>query len=367
MPTFAELVFKDLKCTNCGAVLIFKPGAQKLVCEYCGANNDIPVANEVIEEIDYNAFVQECYDSEDMQTVLLAHCDACGAETTLPPNVTATSCPFCSSSLVVKGATTSQIIKPKGILPFKIEQQDASQRFSKWLRSLWFAPSDLLRYASQADRLVGIYIPYWTYDSHTTSNYSGQRGDNYTDYVNQPVMVNGKTEMRQVAIIKTRWSPASGQVRVFFDDVLVLACTSLPAPIVNALEPFDLKNLAPFNEQYLSGFRAERYHVNIEDGLEQAKQKMDVAIRRAVCTQIGGDHQQIDHLHTTFYSITFKHILLPIWISSYRYGGKVYRFVINGRTGAVRGERPISAIKVTLFVLFILAIVAIMVFLSNQN
>ncbi|MBK7467765.1 MAG: hypothetical protein IPJ43_13735 [Saprospiraceae bacterium] len=152
---------------------------------------------------------------------------------------------------------------------------------------------------------------------------------------------------------------------MFFDDVLVVACSSLPTQYVDALEPFDLQNIQPFNEKYLSGFRAERYQVDVKNGLELAKKKMDVAIRRAICGQIGGNRQEITSLHSNFYSITFKHILLPIWISSYRYNNKVYRFVINGRTGVVRGERPVSVIKVVLFILTLLAIFALIAYFTS--
>jgi len=366
-PEIAQLVFKELKCTNCGALLVFKPGTNSLVCEYCGANNEIPVTAQPPEEIDYDAFIRDCYDTEDMQTVLLAHCESCGAETTLPPNVTASDCPFCGSNLVVKGASTSQIVKPKGVLPFKIDRNNALQLFNNWLRSLWFAPNNLVRFALQEEKLIGIYIPYWTYDSQTNSRYTGMRGINYTDYVMQPVTVNGKTTVRQVPVTKIRWTPVGGAVNVAFDDILVVACTSLPKGYVETLEPFDLQNLLPFDEKYLSGFRAERYQVDVKSGLVTAKQKMDVAIRRAVCTQIGGDHQQINTLHSEFYSITFKHVLLPIWISSYRYRNKVYRFVINGRTGKVRGERPVSVVKVVLFTLLIVMIIVLIAVATGAN
>lgn len=366
-PETAQLVFKELKCVNCGALLVFKPGTNSLICEHCGTNNEIPVSNEILEEIDYDAFIRDCYDTEDKQTILIAHCDSCGAETSLPPNVTATDCPFCGSNLVVKGATSSQIVKPKGVLPFKIDKQQAQASFAKWLKSLWFAPSNLVAYAAQEEKLTGIYIPYWTYDSQTNSQYTGMRGVNFTEYITQPVQVNGKTTFKKVPVTKIIWTPVSGSVGVNFDDILVLACTSLPANYVDALEPFDLQNLQPFNEKYLSGFRAERYQVDVKSGLLTAKQKMDISIRRAICAQIGGDHQQINSLHSDYYSITFKHILLPIWISSYQYRGKIYRFVINGRTGVVRGERPLSRVKIILFSLFIAALIAFIFYVTGNN
>ncbi len=100
----------------------------------------------------------------------------------------------------------------------------------------------------------------------------------------------------------------------------------------------------------MSGFQAEAYQVDLGDGFAQARQEMDGPIREAVAADIGGDHQRIATIRTQFDGITFKHILLPVWISAYRYGDRTYRFLINGATGEVQGERPWSAAKIALTV-----------------
>ena len=141
---------------------------------------------------------------------------------------------------------------------------------------------------------------------------------------------------------------SSGHVDNLFDDVLVVASKSLPREYVEKLEPWELQNLVPFNESYLSGFKTESYQIDLKEGFDDAKIKMDERIRAAVCSDIGGDHQRIHTLNTIYNNITFKHILLPIWISAYQYKEKVYRFLINGLTGEVQGERPYSWIKISL-------------------
>jgi hypothetical protein len=113
----------------------------------------------------------------------------------------------------------------------------------------------------------------------------------------------------------------------------------------------------PFNESYLSGFKTESYQINLKDGFGYAKVRMDEAINSSVCKDIGGDHQRIFSLKTVYNDIKFKHILLPIWISAYMYKNKVYRFLINGRTGEVKGERPYSWTKITLAILGALALI----------
>lgn len=205
-----------------------------------------------------------------------------------------------------------------------------------WLGSLWFAPNGLQDYARKGRKMQGVYVPYWTFDADTKSAYSGERGTVY--YETQTVMRNGKAERVQVA--KIRWRRVQGRVARFFDDVLVLASTSLPKTYTDNLEPWDLPALVPYSPQYLAGFRAEGYAVDLEQGYEEARQKMARQIERDVRFDIGGDQQRIHALDTDISDVTFKHILLPVWLAAYKYRGKTYRFVVNGRTGRVQGERP---------------------------
>ena len=148
-----------------------------------------------------------------------------------------------------------------------------------------------------------------------------------------------------------------------FDDVLVNASKSLPEKLANELEPWDLHELKAFNEQFLTGFVTEQYQIDVKEGFEKAKVRMESVIRGTVNKSIGGDVQQITSLNTTYNDITFKHILLPIWLSAFRYSEKVYRFMINGRTGEVQGERPYSWMKITGAILGGLAVIGTAIFL----
>lgn len=347
-------VESKVKCKDCGAILKFHPGQQSLNCEYCGCHNELgdiikPVA---AEEIDFEAFLANAVAAAPTIAQTTVKCGSCGAAATLKPNVTADSCAFCGTALIVKNGTTTNVIAPKYLLPFSIDMKKGLENFKKWLGGLWFAPNDLKRAASN-DKLKGVYLPYWTYDSNTTSHYTGMRGDHY--YVTESYTVNGKTQTRQVQ--KTRWTPASGTVWDKFDDVLVLASNSLPDKYANELEPWDLNNLTAFNEQFLSGFIAEQYQVDVKGGFEKAKKRMDPVIRKTVNSHIGGDVQQITTLNVLYSDTTFKHILLPIWLSAFKYNNKVYRFMVNGRTGEVQGERPYSFWKIFFTVLTGLAVI----------
>lgn len=353
-PELSETNQAEIICSNCAAKLEFEPGTSSLTCPYCGAKNEIEIRDESIDELDFEQFLKEAEVGGDIEEVLTIACNACGAITTLDPNVVSGDCPFCGNKLIVKSESTSKQIKPKSLLPFKIKGKEAQESFKKWLKKLWFAPPGLKKFAAQSEKLAGMYIPYWTYDSDTYSQYRGKRGDDYT--TTETYTDDGETKTRTVT--ETRWTNVSGSLNLFFDDVLVIASKSLPEKKTDKLDPWDLENLIPFDEKFLSGFRTETYRIGLKDGFDVAKIRMDPKIREAINKQIGGDHQRITTLSTKYSNITFKHTLLPIWISAYRFKNKVYRFIVNGRTGKVQGERPWCWWKIALLIIAILGVIA---------
>jgi DNA-directed RNA polymerase subunit RPC12/RpoP len=292
-------------------------------------------------------------------------CTACGAESSLNPNVTAGRCPFCGSPIVTQGHPHRQI-KPRSLLPFHVRRERADAAFKRWLDSLWFAPNDLKKFA-YAGGLKGVYIPYWTYDANTDSHYTGQRGDDYWETQHYTTMVNGKPSRQTRQVRKTRWRSVSGQVFNTFDDILILASHSLPRNYTESLEPWDLQNLVPYADEYLAGFVAESYQMPLDEGFTHAKQVMDEHIAASIRRDIGGDHQRIHSTDTRYDDITFKHVLLPLWISAYRYRDRSFRFLVNARTAEVCGERPYSPWKITLAILAALLLVLIVLFFINQR
>ncbi len=361
-----EKTNQELKCKGCGAVLQFAPGTTNLKCIYCGAENPIETSGAPIEEINYTSFISNEYEKEEKIEVASVKCKSCGAHVTLKPNVTSDDCPYCASSIVVSGGSTSKVLKPKSVLPFKIDRKLASLKFQQWIKRLWFAPNALKKNCSN-EKIDGIYTPYWTYDSNTYSSYTGERGDYYYVTETYTTTENGKTVTKTRQVRKTRWTPASGNVSVSFDDVLIVASNSLPVDFVQKLEPWHLGELLPYDDKYLSGFRTETYQVDVTTGLSAAKQIMANEIYGQVRSDIGGDEQRVHNVNTQYSDISFKHILLPIWISAYRFRAKVYRFLVNGQTGEVQGERPYSGWKIFFTILIAaIIIITIVVLLNNK-
>ncbi len=353
---------REFPCKGCGANVAFSPGAQALKCPYCGREHRIPQAVEEVVELDFRSALAR---QDDLQTVeqIIVGCGGCGAEVVLAPGVTANRCSFCDNPVVAQHERR-QLIQPKALLPFRVPEKDARASFDRWMKSLWFAPADLSKKA-QRDGLDGVYLPFWTFDAETESWYEGERGDHYYVTEQYTVQENGQTVTRTRQVQRTRWWPASGVVWAHFDDVLVPGSHSLPTALVDRLQPWDLPSLVPFDQRYVAGFRAECYQVDLEAAFQRAKQIMAGQIRAACFRDIGGDEQRVHQVRTQHYRVTFKHVLLPLWISAYRYGDRTYRFVINAQTGEVQGDRPYSWFKIGLIVLVIVVVVLIIYTLLN--
>jgi LSD1 subclass zinc finger protein len=352
-------------CTNCGAELKYKPGTTTIKCEYCDTVNEIPQLKTEIEELDFNSYLDKKSESGDTMSVHVVKCSQCGASSTVDPKIRSEYCPYCSAPLIISSATDEFMLQPKYLLPFKIDKNEAMKIFNVWVNKLWFAPDNLKKASLNFDHFKGVYIPYWTYDSDTESFYTGQRGTYYYVTQSYTANVNGKAVVKTRQVRKTRWESVSGQVSRQFDDVLTVASKSLPDEYIYALEPWDLKNLVAFDSKYLSGFVTEKYQTDFKECFVKAKERMDEIIRSDVRNDIGGDEQRILQLDTDFKDITFKHILLPVYVSAYKYETNLFRFLINARTGEVQGERPLSWTKIILAVSAAVAAVALIVWIAN--
>jgi predicted RNA-binding Zn-ribbon protein involved in translation (DUF1610 family) len=345
-------------CEQCGAELRFAPGQSALKCDHCGHEQIIRIAGDgpwagtskPFRELDLARGLRDDLPAAASEDVRATNCSNCGAVVEFQGATHATECPFCATPLIVDSGTRRHI-KPQALIPFALDETAARKNLITWLGSLWFAPNRLLEFTRAGRALTGIYVPYWTFDADTRSRYRGQKGVHYYETRTVTVNVNGKSERRTEQVQKTRWYPASGAVSRQFDDVLVIAATSLPARLGEGLEPWDLSDLKPYDTSYLAGFQAEGYTIVLADGHQTGRKKMDAVIYTDVCRDIGGDVQRVDTIDTDYDRETFKHVLLPVWTAAYKYNGKSFRFLVNGQTGEVQGERPWSVWKITFAVI----------------
>lgn len=342
-------------CANCGAELKFKPGSNQLTCEYCGYEEFIEQTKSSFEELELEHYLKVVGENAYTESIDLLHCKNCGANQHVEENYKSLNCVYCGEPLIREDIEKEGWILPGALVPFQLDGKKARSIFKKWVSSIWFAPNNLKRAALDPEGLRGLYVPYWTFDSNLYAEYQGQRGDYY--YETQKVRTKNGTQTRQVR--KTRWSRASGTVSGFVDDILINASEKKRREIPEKIAHWNLKELAVFNSKYLAGFVTEKYTISLKDGHHRSFQEAKDIAYNWIRRDIGGDTQRIGHADIKLSDETFKHILLPVYISSYRYSGKEYLFYINGQTGALSGSRPYSFWKIFFLVLFILVVIVL--------
>lgn len=357
-----ETVFKSEKkkaCANCGAELKYKPGSEKLVCPYCGYEEFIEQAKSSFEELELQHYLKAVGENAHTHTIDLLHCKNCGANQHVEENYKSLSCVYCGEPLVREDVETESWILPGALVPFQLDVVKARGIFKKWVSGLWFAPNKLQKAVLDPEGLHGLYLPYWTFDAQMQADYQGERGDYY--YETRRVQTKNGVQTQQVR--RTRWSYASGQVEGFVDDILITASERQGSEVPSKIAQWNLKELVPYNDKFLSGFVTEKYTISLKEGHNRSFQKAKEIAYSWIRRDIGGDEQRIANANIRLSQETFKHILLPIYISTYKYQGKEYRFHVNGQTGTISGSRPYSFWKIFFLVLFILVIVgAIVIF-----
>ena len=343
-------------CDTCGAQLVFDPASQQLLCPSCGRSHQIVLdPNRRVVEHDLASTMTQLRgliaENSSGQTVSEREivCQSCGGRTTFSGTLTATRCPYCATPIQRDDIHDAPTRLPvDGILPFQVDDKQGREVIEKWINSRWFAPTEFKKYR-EVGAFSSVYAAYFTYDADTTTSYTGMRGDNYTVTVGSGD--NRRTETR------TRWSHRSGVVGVDFDDVAVLANTGFDTDKVHELEPWPTAHATPYTPEFVAGHLCRTYDHDADQCFPVAQARIDAGIDHAIRRDIDGDHQRIISKDTRYNALTFKHVLLPIWLLTVVYAGNPFQVFINGVTGEVQGQRPWSKVKIAFAVLAALIVI----------
>lgn len=351
---------KSYQCPSCAGQMHFDPDSEKMMCRYCQSYVDIDCeADEKVKKCFHEAMKSgvRSWTDDDVETL---SCGNCGAELFFDGHSKSQFCGYCGSSHI-RAQKVDQTIPPDDVIPFKISEKKARESFENWLKGKWFAPKDIKKAFERAS-LTGTYIPYWSYDTETSSHYTAQRGDHY--YVTRTRRVNGKTQT--VRERRTRWRRVSGGYDKKYEDVLVCASSKIDEDILSGISGFSLKEKAVYRPEYLSGFMAERYSVSLDDGWIKGKQSIDQDLKHDITGRIGGDVVRGLNVHSQYDDLKFKHLLAPLWICSYQYKQRTYHFMVHGQSGRVSGKYPKCAKKIA-FVLFFSVVMLVIIYLLIQG
>jgi hypothetical protein len=349
---------QKFSCPACGGEAEWNPARAALVCSYCGTTSpaEIELAADgasVIREHDLATALRNIpEDQRGWQAVRTSvRCQSCQAISVLEPEKVSQACDFCGATALVPEHEQKQPFRPESLLPMQVTAGEARQALKTWLSSRFWAPSNLSKKAL-TDQARGLYIPYWTFDAKARASWTAESGTHY--YVTQNV--GGKTQRVQ----KTRWSHASGNLEHFFDDQLIAASRGVHGPLLHEVEPFDTTRLVPYSAHFLSGWVVERYQIDLVAAAASSRSRMESTLRDLCGRSVPGDTYRNLEVHSTYSGQTFKHVLTPLWLLSYRYGQKSFQAAVNGDSGRVAGEHPLSWVKITLAVLLALTLAGLL-------
>lgn len=338
------------KCPGCGANLKFDPESSSMTCEYCDYSLHIE-GEESDKEIDFNAEQLPLWNDE----AKMVKCKNCGAQNIIDTKTLSTICPFCGSSSAIVDDEIKGL-KPNRVIPFKISANDSVDVYRNWLKKKLFAPKKLKK-AIPNPNINGTYIPSWTYDTTTFTKYSGRLGKYYT------VVVGSGKNRRTVTRI--RWYSIRGVHQSAFDDILVCSSKKIDQNSLERLSPYNTNDSFEYDNRFLVGFSAEHYSMDVKSGFNRACTIADARIKQQILNKYHYDVVGNFSMKTTHDKITYKYVLLPLWICFFKYVNKQYEFKVNGENGKIIGKYPISIPKVVLSVLLsLLIIIAVLVLIG---
>lgn len=345
----------NYQCPGCTGPLHFVGSSGKLECDYCGASYDVAEIEALYAEKEEKAAAAQqaaeekaaagkeaSADGGDWDTSGFSDdwgaeadkmkaycCPSCGAELLCDESTAATSCPYCGNPTVVPGQFSGEL-KPDYILPFKLSREDAIKALKEHCAGKIFLPKSFTN-ENHIQKIQGIYVPFWMFDGEAEgdAHYQATRSRTYT---------SGDYE-----ITETRHFDVYRAGRVTFEKVPVDASSKMPDDHMDSIEPYDYKKLKPFSTAYLPGYLADKFDVTVEQSRERADQRcqgtLDAALRSSVrgydtCIQTGGSSSlQRGKVH---------YALMPVWMLNTKWHGKDFTFAMNGQTGKLVGDLPMS-------------------------
>lgn len=323
------------KCPGCGAPLEYTPGTDALVCEYCSTKVRVEDLRQM-ESYEYRVENHIDQNQQERQNFNSYTCQSCGAQLIVDDNMTATVCCYCGSSALLRERLEG-VLKPAGVIPFKIDREQAKERFRKWLCTGIFTPS-VFKKTAALENVRGIYVPFWLYDYKADAKIAAECTKVHRER-------RGNTEY-----IHTDYFMIEREGTGIYEKVPVDASEKMPDDMMDMMEPYNYSEMREFEMPYLSGYQSEKYNYESNDSqmAERVENRVSAYIFQDIKDTISGyTTTRFLKNDVSLYRKKAVYTLLPVWMITYRYKGENKSFAINGQTGKQVGELPNSFGKIT--------------------
>ena len=343
---------KSYACPNCGANIAYDVSAGGIACEYCGYIAPVKAVKvgKRAEEFEFTleTISQSTRGWGTARQVL--HCESCGGQLSIPEGTVSTTCPFCASNQVNVTASPEESLRPRFLIPFKVKPEQTQKLAKTWLGKGWFHPNALSA-NTFISQFTGIYLPFWTFDTKVTAHWRAQVG--YEKTVRHYNASTKKWETRT----KIDWRWEDGNVQINIDDHLVPGSTRrhISHRILEQLYPYHMKGLVAYEPDYLAGWRAQAYETTLTEAWESGKSAIRERAKEACYQDIPTQHVRNFSMSADFQDESWRYILLPVYLTAYKYEDDTFQMMVNGQTGVVAGQKPVAWWKIWLAIAAMLA------------
>ena len=347
----------NYKCPACTGPLHFVGASGMLECDFCGAKYGVAQIEAMYAEKEAAAVAatekaeekaeanrQKLADMEaqgwdtsslnndwgaEADGLKAYNCPSCGAELICDASTAATSCPYCGNPTVVPGQFSGEL-RPDYIIPFRLSKEDAVKALKAHYKGKIFLPGSFTK-ENHVQEIRGVYVPFWMFDGEA-------EGDAHYEATRSRSYVSGDYE-----ITETEHYDVYRAGSVAFEMVPVDASSKMPDDHMDSIEPYDYEELNNFSTAYLPGFLADKYDVSVEESRERADARCEgtlvSALRASVtgydtCVRLAGEaNLKRGKVH---------YALMPVWMLNTKWQGKDFLFAMNGQTGKMVGDLPVS-------------------------
>ena len=348
---------KQFKCPCCGGSLQFDDKSQNIVCPYCDSqftpeslkDYTDELASQPQEDTSWDESMVEAYTSEEMKGMKIYTCNSCGGEIICEETTSSTCCPYCNNNMVVSKEVSGDL-KPNLINPFKKDKVFAVDAFKKFLLKKPLLPGSFSK-TNTIEETKSLYVPFWVFDADVTGKvrFKGETTKTWED--------------ANYRYRETRYYSLVRGGGVGFEHVPVDGSKKMEDQLMESIEPYTWSETKEFNVAYLAGYSADRYDVSKEETFGRATERFRQGTAEAFRRDIHGyNNVTVEDSNLQFNNTETRYVLYPVWLLNVKWKEKNYRFGLNGETGKIAGNLPISVSKSILFSALLFLIPALIFF-----
>ena len=327
----------EYKCLNCGGTMSFDSGSQQMKCPYCSTSFDAETlriydeesSRQPSEELRWDLGAGTEWKEGEQEGILVYNCSSCGGEIISDKNTLASSCPYCSSNVVMSGQLAG-VLRPDLVIPFKLDKQAAKESLNAHLQKKRFLPK-IFKDENHIDEIKGIYVPFWLFDADAQASfrYRAEKQRKWSDSQNNYQETSHYYVFREGSI--------------GFDLIPADSSSKIADDLMDSIEPFNYSEAKEFTSAYLAGYLADKYDIEPEVCEERANERVKQSTQEAFAATVKGySNVRTDYSSIRLVNGKAKYALLPVWILNTTWKDEKFIFAMNGQTGKFVGNLPLD-------------------------